>query len=45
MFGILAGWSRWLEVRVEGTPRQFLAWMWPACFVVIGMILLNYRES
>jgi copper resistance protein D len=45
IFAIVAGWSRWLEVRLEGTPRQFLTWVWPACFVMIGMILLNYKES
>ena len=29
----------------SGTPRRFLTWVWPACFLMIGTILLNYRES
>jgi putative copper resistance protein D len=39
---ILTGYSRWLELRMPGT---FLGRIWPACFVVIGLVLLNYREG
>jgi putative copper resistance protein D len=44
IFAVIAGWSRWLELRVPGPPRQIAAWIWPACFVLIGTVLLNYRE-
>jgi copper resistance protein D len=47
IFGILAGWSRWLELRLpqENQIRKVLAWVWPVCFIIIGMILMNYHES
>jgi putative copper resistance protein D len=47
LFGIVAGWSRWLELRLpeENDIRRYLAWIWPVCFIFVGLILLNYRES
>src|SRR5277367_3770413 len=44
--GIIAGWSRWLELRlpVENTSRKYLGWVWPVCFILVGLILLNYHE-
>lgn len=43
----VAGWSRWLEIRLpsEEKLRRTLAWMWPVCFIAIGLLLLNYREA
>ncbi len=42
---VLAGWSRWLEIRLPPRGREyFVAWVWPACFILIGAILLSYRE-
>jgi putative copper resistance protein D len=41
---VLAGWSRWLEIRLPAENRKIPAWIWPACFVLIGAGLLNYRE-
>ncbi len=44
--GIVAGWSRWLEIRLpaENKVRDKMAWLWPTCLVLIGLLLLNYRE-
>src|SRR5580698_369268 len=44
--GIVAGWSRWLELRLpaENRTRDKMAWLWPTCFALIGLLLLNYRE-
>ena len=42
--GAFAGWARWVEVRLPeagGTP----AWLWRACLVTVGVILLVYREA
>ncbi len=41
-----AGWSRWLELRLpsENQTRNIMARLWPLCFVLIGVVLLNYRE-
>jgi copper resistance protein D len=43
--GITAGWARWLELRLEGRASRIAAWVWPIAFVVIGVILLLYREA
>jgi putative copper resistance protein D len=45
ILGVAAGWSRWLELRLPGGPRRALSWVWPVCFVLVGVILLIYRES
>jgi putative copper resistance protein D len=45
IFGVMAGWSRWLEVRLPKDRLQAVAWIWPVCFILSGAILMNYRES
>ncbi|MBV8200513.1 MAG: CopD family protein [Acidobacteria bacterium] len=45
ILGVAAGWSRWLELRLPGGPRRALSWVWPVCFVLVGALLLDYRES
>jgi len=44
--GVIAGWSRWLELRLpsKNRTRHVMARLWPVCFVLIGLLLLNYRE-
>ena len=42
--GVVAGWSRWLELRLPTEDRAIPSWIWPLCFVIIGAGLLNYRE-
>src|SRR6267143_983201 len=46
ILAVAAGWSRWLELRLppENRTRNAMARLWPACIVLIGVILLNYRE-
>ena len=44
VLGVMAGWSRWLELRLPPEDRAIPSWIWPVCFVLIGMGLLNYRE-
>jgi putative copper resistance protein D len=45
--GIVAGWSRWLELRLpeENATRKYLAWVWPVCFILVGLILMDYHEA
>lgn len=45
--GIVAGWSRWLELRLppEDRARRILSWIWPVCFILIGCVLLDYHEA
>jgi putative copper resistance protein D len=46
LLGATAGWSRWLELRLpERRESRIAAWIWPACLMLVGLILLNYRES
>ncbi|MGC2109561.1 MAG: CopD family protein [Candidatus Korobacteraceae bacterium] len=44
VLGVMAGWSRWLEIRLPAEERTIPSWIWPVCFVLIGAGLLNYRE-
>jgi putative copper resistance protein D len=46
VLAVTAGWSRWLELRLpsENQTRSVVARLWPLCFVLIGVVLLNYRE-
>ena len=47
--GIAAGWARWLELRLDPVTNplthRIAGWVWPVCFVFVGLLLLNYREA
>lgn len=45
LLAVVAGWSRWLELRLSAPARQNLARIWPMCFILIGVVLLLYREA
>jgi putative copper resistance protein D len=47
VFAVIAGWSRWLELRLPEAirTRKGLAWVWPVCFILIGLILMDYHEA
>jgi putative copper resistance protein D len=45
VFAVIAGWSRWVEIRLPSRRTQALAWVWPVCFILIGSALILYRES
>ena len=45
LLAILAGWSRWLEIRLVSHRARSLTRIWPVYFVLIGLVLINYRES
>ena len=45
ILAVAAGWSRWLEIRLPGERTRVAAWIWPVCFVLIGAVLVLYRES
>jgi copper resistance protein D len=46
VLGIVAGWSRWLELRLpqQNDARKYLAWAWPVCFILVGLVLMDYHE-
>ncbi len=47
--GIVAGWARWLELRLDpkanATSICIAAWVWPAAILFCGLVLLSYREA
>jgi copper resistance protein D len=45
LFGMTSGWTRWLELRTDGRTRTICSWLWPVCFLLVGVVLLTYRES
>jgi putative copper resistance protein D len=45
LLAVVAGWARWLELRLpQGAPR-IAARIWPVSLVLIGVVLLLYREA
>ena len=45
VFGVAAAWARWLEIRLDGSAARRAGFVWPVCFMLIGLILLDYREA
>ena len=43
--GVAAGWARWLELRLPGRGGRIAGVVWPLCFMLIGVMLLWYREA
>ena len=43
--GMTAGAARWLELRLDGPGSRVAGWVWPPAFMVVGLILLFYREA
>src|SRR5207302_5412117 len=46
ILAVMAGWSRWLELRLseEKHRRVWLACLWLVCVSLNGIVLLNYRD-
>jgi copper resistance protein D len=45
VLGVVAGWARWLQVKAPEREGRWAGWVWPVCFVLIGLLLLFYREA
>ncbi|MEZ5833107.1 MAG: CopD family protein [Dongiaceae bacterium] len=45
VFAIWSGWTRWLELRLDGTARTIAGWLWPIFFCLTAVTLLLYRET
>ena len=46
VLGATAGWARGLQIRSpDSRTTRVAAWVWPVCFVVVGLLLLDYREA
>ncbi len=44
LLAVAAGWARWLEIRFPEREGKLAGAIWPVCFALIGVVLLNYRE-
>jgi putative copper resistance protein D len=44
LLGAFVGWGRWLELRLPGAGRG-PGWLWTACLIAVGLILVVYREA
>jgi putative copper resistance protein D len=45
VLGVVAGWARWLEVEAPAEEGRWSGWIWPACLVAVGLLLVDYREA
>jgi putative copper resistance protein D len=46
VLGVTAGWARWLQIRLpDRKTSRIAAWVWPMCLVLVGILLLDYREA
>lgn len=50
LLGVIAGCSRWLEVRLPNRLKapgivRFATNIWPICLMLVGLVLIDYRES
>jgi putative copper resistance protein D len=46
LLGATAGWSRWLDLRLpDKRNSRIAAYVWPVCIILVGIVLLDYRES
>lgn len=50
LLGATAGMSRWLELRLSREDREWkvakvASWFWPICLILVGIVLMDYRES
>jgi putative copper resistance protein D len=45
LLGVTAGWARWLELRLPPADRRIPSFVRPVCFVLVGILLLLYREG
>jgi putative copper resistance protein D len=45
LLAVAAGWARWLELRFPKSWSMLPGRVWPVCFVLIGVVLLLYREA
>jgi putative copper resistance protein D len=44
ILGVLAGASRWLELRLPTREGRALGWVWPPALLAVGLLLVGYWE-
>ncbi|MCK8786438.1 copper resistance protein [Roseomonas sp. NAR14] len=42
---VISGCARWVELRGEGREARIARWVWPVGMVLMGLLLMLYREA
>jgi len=42
---VLAGWARWLDLRLPARAGRIAGRLWPPALIAIGLLLVFYREG
>jgi len=45
ILAMVAGWGRWLELRLPAQAGRLPSRIWPLAFTLVGVVLVFYRES
>ena len=45
LLAVISAWSRWLELRIDPPLNARFGWVWPISYVLIGLLLIEYREA
>jgi copper resistance protein D len=45
VLAMVAGWGRWLELRLPARAAGLPSRIWPVAFMLVGVVLVFYRES
>lgn len=45
LLAVISAWSRWLELRLDPPLNRTFGWAWPVTYVLMGLLLLEYREA
>jgi putative copper resistance protein D len=45
VLALVVGWARWLELRLAAADARLPGRIWPVAFLLVGVLLILYRES
>jgi putative copper resistance protein D len=45
LLAVASAWCRWLELRLPPPGNRIPGMAWPIAYILIGLLLLNYREA
>ncbi len=45
LIALMAGWARWLELRLPAAQQRLPGRLWTVGVAVVGVLLLLYREN
>ncbi len=45
LLAVISAWARWLELRLPPPDNRPFGFVWPITYVLVGFLLLDYREA